>query len=117
MSEEFSRFELEGEPIKPANAAADALTWNDPANLLEFLAATQAGDYKEADRYLIDRSYRVATWHFRKAAISGDFKAARSLEIYLRWAAEVLARPRADASGNINAVGSAQFLPRTVVNQ
>lgn len=89
----------------------------DPKKLIRFMNSTRRMPVEAIDDYIVNRTYAVAVWQFRSKAIQGDYTATRALEIFLKWAAPILKRPKRKQKDGTSGKASAAFGPREPQNE
>jgi hypothetical protein len=81
------------------------------ANLASWMMNTKKMDIDEMNTDMIEKTYAAALWHFRLAAITGDYKATKSIESFINWMKGVLAKPKPKKAPKPS-LGSAAFAVR-----
>ena len=87
--------------------------WRDMDKLHAWAKATASLPLDALDASVVDASYPVMIWLFRERAASGDEKATRAIDTWLRWAREIRDRPK-QTTEEVSSPGSVAFLPRGV---
>lgn len=95
---------------RPPNVTSIA-KWTDPKQIINFINQMQKLPIEAIDDIVINQGYAAAVWQFRAAALTGDYTMARALEIWLKWAAPHLAKPKREKMKVIKHNG-ADFGPR-----
>lgn len=115
LAEEPSEFDTPPEAVALANPTnASIATIVDPDELTKFLTVTRTAPFEAIDSAVVSQGYAAAVWQFRAAAISGDYKTAKALELWLEWAGKINARPKREQMENIKNENSKMFMPREV---
>ena len=91
-ADEFAQSEL---PAKRVPSPTDVWVGNN-SELLKWMRRMKNVPTDGVDDLITNQTYAAAVWRLREAALSGDFTATRAIEIWLKWAKEVLKRPRGE---------------------
>jgi hypothetical protein len=78
--------------------------------LLKFMQKMKKMPFEAIDSVIVDQTYPVAVWKMREFALMGLYTETRAMELWLKWAREVIARPKRETK--TVSKGSAKFGPR-----
>jgi hypothetical protein len=65
----------------------------DDRKLLTWINQAMDVPLETVDMHIVNKSYPAIIWLFRKAAIEGNLKQTKALEMWLNWAKPIVARP------------------------
>jgi hypothetical protein len=82
--------------------------WSDPLKFKQWVKVTRQVAIEALDDRVANETYGAALWKFREAALSGDYTATRSMEIWLNWASKKL-RERKNPPTPVNNKNAANF--------
>lgn len=102
-SEEFSP----GTSIAPSGKPHPVDQWANPDELMKWMKKMRHVPTEGIDDKIVHDTYAAAVWKLRECALAGDYTGTRAMELFLKWAAGVIARPKRDEK-NVSP-GSASF--------
>lgn len=68
--------------------------WFHNYELLKFLRKMRTVPTDGIDDFIVNQTYPAAVWKMREFALNGMYTETRAMELWLKWAGEVLKKPK-----------------------
>lgn len=84
----------------------------DPKKIANWMNKTRKMPIEAIDLVMVTNTYAAAVFEFRSAALNGHLNRAKSIELWLKWAAPIIQASKRDQKKPKESKGSVAFLPR-----